>query len=494
MLTYDVYKLISSALPKDVFELIGQRHMATKNKFAVGLIRVSTATQDLIQQADKVKAEMHKDGYDDEHIILIQDKESGVKLSEEDRNGLNKLKEYIIDNPDIEVVYSYELSRISRRPKVLYSIRDFLIEHNVQLIILTPYMRLLDNGRISQSASVIFSVFGAMAEQEIFLLKERTKRGRAKRVDEGKYDGGHILYGYYIDEDGFFHINEDEAAIVKRIFDMCTVYNYSGYYIGRTLYYEDVLKRCGSEHNAVTYVNRMLSNKSYCGEGRLKYPAIISKEQFELAHNNAVNRRNKEKTASKYPYLCRNLLFDKTSGYAMNPIHKENCYAFARTGYKTCTLSMSKIEKWVWEYVLPLTKRRIDVKSQIAANVARTAKVKSLVTKNDVKLKKLLNLYLNGNLGEAEYSASHSELMNEKQKLESQLFTCNDEADRLYALKLKYAGRNYLPDDVDYSDEEKPEITREVINKIYVTTTAWRRHHIEIHRNDGVVDEFDLNF
>ena len=59
------------------------------------LSRVSTDSQDIKQQTDKVLAEVKKDGFSDDDIIIIEDKESGVLLSEEERNGLNKLKQYV---------------------------------------------------------------------------------------------------------------------------------------------------------------------------------------------------------------------------------------------------------------------------------------------------------------------------------------------------------------------------------------------------------------
>ena len=62
---------------------------------AILLIRVSTGAQDLIQQREKVVDAAKRDGFNENDIILIEDKESAVKLSEEERNGLNRLKEFI---------------------------------------------------------------------------------------------------------------------------------------------------------------------------------------------------------------------------------------------------------------------------------------------------------------------------------------------------------------------------------------------------------------
>jgi DNA invertase Pin-like site-specific DNA recombinase len=61
----------------------------------IALVRVSTDSQDLKQQTEEVVKQMISDGYKVEDIITIEDKESGVRLSEEERQGLNKLKYHI---------------------------------------------------------------------------------------------------------------------------------------------------------------------------------------------------------------------------------------------------------------------------------------------------------------------------------------------------------------------------------------------------------------
>ena len=95
---------------------------------AIILSRVSTSQQDLTQQTEDVLREAHKDGYSDRNIIIIENVESAIKLSEEERQGLNKMKDYIKRDSSIQCVYIYELSRLSCRQLVLFSIRYFLVE------------------------------------------------------------------------------------------------------------------------------------------------------------------------------------------------------------------------------------------------------------------------------------------------------------------------------------------------------------------------------
>ena len=167
----------------------------------IALVRVSTDSQDLKQQTDEVVKQMISDGYKKEDIILVEDKESGVKLSEEERQGLTKMKNHILNDPQVDSVYVYELSRLSRKPDVFYSIRNFLIDHKIQLVVIKPSMRLFDNkGNIDQNTMILFGIFSSMSEQEGYLRKERMSRGKRKCVKEGKWIGGYFPYGYKVDE------------------------------------------------------------------------------------------------------------------------------------------------------------------------------------------------------------------------------------------------------------------------------------------------------
>ena len=75
--------------------------------------------QELASQTEKVKKEALLK-YNEGELVVVENKESAVKKTEEELLGINQMKE-IISKGGIETVYCYELSRLSRRPKVLYS-------------------------------------------------------------------------------------------------------------------------------------------------------------------------------------------------------------------------------------------------------------------------------------------------------------------------------------------------------------------------------------
>ena len=113
-------------------------------KKAVLFVRVSTEKQTLESQIEALKRTAFIDGYSDSDLIVIAKKESGVKLKESEREGLNELKSVIIEN-DVDCVYIFELSRLSRDPMTLYSVRDKIFKDNkVQLKCLKPTFSLLE--------------------------------------------------------------------------------------------------------------------------------------------------------------------------------------------------------------------------------------------------------------------------------------------------------------------------------------------------------------
>lgn len=265
---------------------INERYKATMDEKAIGLIRVSTKVQDLEQQSEAVKKEIIKDGFkdDEEHIILIENQESASKLSEEERAGLQKMKYYIEHDSSIKVVYCYEISRISRKEHILYSIREWLQNHHVQLICLVPYFKMFnDDWTISNQAAFTFSIFSTLAQQETQIRTSRILRGKEIKRNQGKLAQGYPIFGYTVDENHYIIQNTKEAAIVREIFQRYVNMESSGS-IGKDLWLRGLL--CCKTNKLINHQTRVcgiLREKRYAySEGPYNCP-IISKELFEQA-------------------------------------------------------------------------------------------------------------------------------------------------------------------------------------------------------------------
>lgn len=289
----------------------------------IALIRVSTESQDLQQQTEVVIKQMMEDGYRREDIICIENKESGVLLSEEERIGLTRMKECIKKDPDINSVYVFEVSRLSRNQDVIYSVRKFLIDHQIQLVVLNPKMTLFDkNGNLDPSTNLVFGVFSALSEQEGYLRKERVMRGRRKCVREGKWIGGYIPFGYKVGEDNKIVINEEEAIIVRKIFERYSSIDVSMRKLGMELIKMGDIS-CVNYQDGASRVHGILSNEKYTGvpfgKYGMRYPPIIEKELFEKVSRLREQRKTEPKSLKKHICLLQGIIRDGLSKRVLIP-------------------------------------------------------------------------------------------------------------------------------------------------------------------------------
>lgn len=294
-----------------------------KNGKCVLFSRVSTVRQDLKQQNDELYIEAKRNGYDEADIILIEQKESAISLDEEERIGIKRLYD-TIDSNKVDCVIVYEISRIARRPDVLYSVRNILIEKQINLICIKPYMRLLDNdGKMSQTASILFSLFGSLSESEMMIKKERFARGKKNKMMENKYIGGSVLFGYKVNKDNdAIEIDEQDKNTVIEIFERY-LNNESIRSIAIDLMDRGLLRYSGYE-TARCMIADMIKKPEYTGERttNYQYPAIISKQMFDAAQK----RKKKIRTNNTNIYYCKGLIHWKLNGHILAPMVSQMSY------------------------------------------------------------------------------------------------------------------------------------------------------------------------
>lgn len=330
---------------------------------AILLIRVSTQVQDLVQQREIVIKEALKDGYNENDIIIIEDKESASKLSEEERNGINKLKEYIEADKDINCVYTYEISRISRRAAVVYSVRDYLIKHNIQLVIINPYCRLLNaDGTISETSNILFGIFATMAENETMIRKARTERGIQKLISEGKHGRCRPLFGYDVNEDKYYIPHNKNAEIVRLIFRL--------YNRGTSIRKIAIELHERGIFGKITFTDlsqriyKILKEERYVGNN--VYPALIDKETFNIATTLRTNNRIEYKTTNIY--ICKGILKDKYTGQTLSAKKTLKRYSTLNINrsedFKQISIGFDIIEPLVLDFAIRLHKKYASTYSQ----------------------------------------------------------------------------------------------------------------------------------
>ena len=366
---------------------------------AILLVRVSTEAQDFTEQEREIYQMAINDGYKPEDIIAICEKESGIKLAEEDRAGLNRMKE-LIEAGGVDCVYCWEVSRIARRKKINFSVLEYLTEHKVQLIIKNPSITLFNrDGRINEGAEVVFTLFSQMAESEMRTKKERFKRSKDARRKQGYFTGGFVLYGYTTDEDKKLIIHPEDSEVVKMIYQMYLTGRYSyrslakeiqamGFFADKTF------------TTAQTAIKKILCNTAYAGvpsadgsytklktEGNV-YPPLVTLEMVEkckkIAEGNIILPKKKYSTV----YFAKGILRCPDCGKVMMAVKSRNFYHCTKCGNKNI-ININMVDSALWLCASPLYVQKMETKVEGQKEYYETQIVllnqKIEVAQNDIK-------------------------------------------------------------------------------------------------------------
>lgn len=219
-------------------------------------------------------------GYDPKNIIYIGDKESGYKLDLDDRKTLRELFNLIETDKSVNCVLVWEVSRIARKPSISFQVRDFLQKNKVQLQIVNPEIICFNPSTfdVNDTASMMFAIYAATAEQERNMMLARLNRARDILREQGKYvGGGSYPIGFKITPDKYVVIDEESSKIVYNAFKF--------YAEGQSItFVYDYMKEMGYQRTR-TGIHQMLTNKIYIGK-------IVSQELFDKVQENKKLRQN----------------------------------------------------------------------------------------------------------------------------------------------------------------------------------------------------------
>ncbi|MGB5820517.1 MAG: recombinase family protein [Saonia sp.] len=223
-----------------------------------------------------------------EVVKVYADKISGFKKSLDERVEFSKMVDFISSH-NIKHILVSELSRLSRRTK---DIIDFVTECNSKGICIhvqkSGLTTLNDDGTVNATAKMIITTLSGVAEMESENTSYRVRSGKLNAAKNG-LGFNQKIYGYDKGKDGKPVINEDEAVLVSKMFDMI-LEGHGTRKIAKYLNanYETKDWKIGS-------INSILRNTFYKGErrykvgeknGQIEYaftkvPAIVTPEKFD---------------------------------------------------------------------------------------------------------------------------------------------------------------------------------------------------------------------
>lgn len=210
---------------------------------------------------------------------------------------------------------------------------EMLRKYNIEIISITePFDLNTPTGRFQ------FITYLNMAELDRNNILDRMFLGATRAAKNGKWMGGIVPYGYFVNNDGFLEIDKDESEVIKKIFDLYTNDKLSLIDIAVYLNNAGIQSSCGSGKGGRTKgitkmwragsIQRIISSTTYKGIHKYgkrasrrkepilrEVPAIVTEETWDLAQEiKKENLLDAKRCNNKRDYLLRGLIKCKYCG------------------------------------------------------------------------------------------------------------------------------------------------------------------------------------
>ena len=239
------------------------------------IVRASTEKQETESQKKELVDYCKTLGFTDSDMEFIEVAgASARKLNKKYIQMLEHIKATLLSSPTINAVALWHLNRLGRVESKLHEMKEFFVTNKIQVYCKNPDFTLLDDkGNESAAGGIAFSVYASMVKYETDEMFDKMKRGKDRNKANGIYYGGNIKYGITLDENKHFIINTEEAAIVRKIYDLYSTGKYSIYKLANELNSLGYTKN-GKKFN-YDMIQGVLADTSYYTKN------IISKELFD---------------------------------------------------------------------------------------------------------------------------------------------------------------------------------------------------------------------
>jgi site-specific DNA recombinase len=371
-------------------------------------VRVSTGRQEkeatAESQIDELEREIAKDG----NILLpnhryIDDGWTGELLI---RPEIDKMRD-AAKNGDFDILYVYDRGRIARdfvyQEIVIGELGDLGIE----------FKSLHDINAANPEEKVLQSMQGVFHEYERIKIAERMRRGKLYKTRKGELLGYNAPYGYsYIPksgtENGYFVINEEEAEVVRKIFNWIGNESYTIRRVIKKLYEEEIPPQKGKkEYWVKSVIDRLVRNRTYIGEHHYnKTEAVIPKKTLTDNKYKKVKRCSRkmkpkeEWIECKVPAIIDEALFNKVQtqleenskfanrnkrhDYLLNGLIKCNC-GMNRVGQPSGTQFYYRCSERIYKYPLKPACQEKGINADVLDAVVWERISKMLTSKQELK-------------------------------------------------------------------------------------------------------------
>ena len=195
------------------------------------------------------------------------------------REGFNSMIEAAL-NGEIDLILTKSISRFGRNTvDTLQAIRD-LKDKGVEVIFEKEHIHTLD-----PKCEVMLTIMSSLAQEESRSISENVRWGKQHSMQRGKVSFAYKSFlGYDKGPDGKPMINEEQAAIVRKIYDMFLEGKTMKYIAG---YLTDHGYKTAKGRNtwSVEGIKRILTNEKYKGDALLQKTIVVNYLTKEVKKN-----------------------------------------------------------------------------------------------------------------------------------------------------------------------------------------------------------------
>ena len=445
-----------------------------------------------------------------------------------------------------DFIITKEISRFSRSTFDSIKYTQELLENGVGVFFQNDNINTLDTD--SEFRLVIMA---GVAQDEVRKLSERLKFGFKQAIKNGHVLGNDKLYGYD-KKDCVMTINEEEAKIVRIVFDLYANHRLGIRRVSQKLLQMGYTSRHGNAFNELT-IRHMLENPKYkgwyCGNKTqtLDYrtkkkafleesewvtypdpsiPAIVSEELWDRANALYKERRKEAMThtsgrtyQNRYPYSAKIICEEHGTTFHRQVLKsaagdKEvwQCKIYRYKGRKACSapqIRSEELDKILAEIFTEMMKDKqgiidslVTVLTQIPKEVdydKLTAHVEQEIGATKQKKDRLLDLHIAGAITIEEFKERNDGLNDRLKEQESQLAVIVQEKARAQTQDLDVdAIRRELDKELSFTDGINTELVATILDQVIVKKESTKEEiHLEIilklgHKYEAIYSPHDL--
>ena len=433
-----------------------------------------------------------------------------------------------------DFIITKEISRFSRSTLDSIKYTQELLEHNVGVFFQNDNINTLDTD--SEFRLVIMA---GVAQDEVRKLSERLKFGFRQAVKNGHVLGNDKLYGYD-KKDCVLTINEEEAKLVRIVFDLYANHRYGTRKISQELLKMGYTSREGNAFNTLT-IRHMLENPKYkgwyCGNKtqNIDYrtrkkvfldesewvmypdpsiPAIISEEMWDRANALYKERRRESMSHSsgtsyhnRYPYSTKIICEEHGTTFHRQVLQSASgdkevwqCKVYRQKGRAACAApqirseELNQILAQIFAEMMKDKDAIIDSMITVMTHVPKEldyermlSHVEGEIAATKQKKDRLLDLHIAGAITIEEFKERNDGLNDQLKAQESQLATIRQEQSKASSRELDVnAIRQKLEKQLSFDGEINAALVATILDKVIVKKESTKKEiHLDIYLKLG---------